>query len=665
MTTLIALALMGCVDYRLKAGEQATGGGGAPSGEDTAPRPDTGADDAPRESCNGEDDDGDGQVDEDYADADADGTADCVDRECEIDALPAGTTGPSTTCGSDTGPPVADPWRARVAWQWRGLTDDPCINSVAMTPLVVQLDDDDGDGAIGPDDDAEVVFVAIPSSTTPGCWTAESSIVVLDAATGAQELVIDADVNFGAVMTVADLDGDGAAEILAYDVDNALHAWRIDGTELWRTGPRTPYIGGMPTAVVADLEGDGTPEVIAQATVLEGRTGAERFTYTVAGYFLDPVSADLDGDGRAEIVSDGSVFANDGTRLWTGLTPRDSFSFVYGMVLDVDGDPDGEVVQAESDRISVFDADGRALASARFSSGLASTPCAADLDDDGEPELVLPAQTRLHAFEVDGSIRWSVPIKDTSTAAGCIAADLDGDGAAEVLYADEEAFLILDGRTGATRLSWSEHGSGTLLETPSVADVDKDGALEVLVSSNDNNGTAPWTGVTMLEHDGDGWAAGPTAWPSASRVYDRQDDAGVVRSVGRWWDVENAYRGTEPSVTEIPDVAVTVTDACTASCEGDGVASIALLVANPGSVVLGAGTPVYVYARTGSTRSRVAEVTLPMDLAPGETSGTLQVDVPATALDGDGVEVTILEDDADCHPEDNVALWLEPSGCAR
>ena len=662
MNVLLLTALVACVDYGLKAGE-ATPDPGTSDSADTSPALDTAADTATVEVCNGVDDDADGVIDEAFPDVDADGSADCVDQDCEVEVRTASTVARSTTCG-DAPPRVADPWRARVAWQWRGLADEPCVNAVAMTPLVVQLDDDNGDGAVDDTDDAEVVFVALPSFTA-GCWGAASWIVALDAATGAERLVIEADANAGSALAVADLDGDGAAEILAYDTANALHAWRSDGTELWSTLPLTFYIGGMPAVQVVDLEGDGVPEVIAQEHVLEGKTGTERFSYPVSGFFLDPTAADLDGDGRAEILAGGGVFGSDGTLRWTGLTPRDVSSLVYNMVLDVDGDPDGEVVQAENNRVSVFDADGRALASARFSSGVASLPCAADLDGDGSPEMVVPAQTLLHAFGGDGSVRWTVPVKDTSTAAGCVAADLDGDGAAEVLYADEEQFMILDGRTGAVNLAWSEHASGTLLETPSVADLDHDGALEVLVSSNDNQGADLWTGITMLEHDGTGWARGPSSWPSTARVVDRQDAAGVVRSVGRWWETENTYRGTVATATVTPDVAVGVTDACTSSCEGEGSVTLALLVTNPGAIVLPAGTPVVIDALNGGTRSRVTEVPLPAELEPGATSGSILVDVPATALAGDGLVITLLEEGPDCHPADNLAVWTEPSGCPR
>lgn len=661
MSTLLLLVL-GCTDYSLKAPAPVRVPGDTGSADSAE---DTDADSAGAETCDGTDDDGDGRVDEGFEDVDADGTADCVDDSCTLDVLPAGTISRSEACDG-TAASIPDPWRSRVGWQWRGVSGVPCLNSVAMTPLVVQLTDDNGDGAQDADDDAEVVFVAIPSSATPACWTERSVIVILDAATGVERAIIDVDVYAGAMLAVADLDLDGTSELLAYDTANALHAWRVDGTELWSTGPLTLYSGGMPAVTVTDFEGDGTPEVVAQERVLEGPTGAERYAYVATGAFLDPTTADLDGDGSAELIVGGEVYAADGALRWTGLVPRDYFSPVYHLVLDIDGDPDGEVVQTESNRISVFDAEGAPLASARFSSGMASLPCAADLDADGRPEIVVPAQTELLAYGADATLRWSAPIKDTSTAAGCIAADLDGDGAAEVIFADEEAFMILDGRTGTVNLRASEHASGTLWETPAAVDVDHDGAMELLVASNDNAGADAWTGVTLLEHDGPGWAPGPTAWPSAARVADRQDDAGAVRSAGRWWDVENTYRGVgAASLATTPDVAVTITDACTASCDGDGLVSLALLVANRGATVLRAGTPVTLYARDAGTRTVVAELPLPADLSPGETTGTLRVDLPATALGASGVEATVHEGAADCHPDDNTAVWTEPSGCGR
>lgn len=69
----------------------AVGCGGKDSGDDTAVETDTSVQDTgeapqPEEICDGEDNDGDGRVDEKFPDTDADGVADCVDEE-ECDGL--------------------------------------------------------------------------------------------------------------------------------------------------------------------------------------------------------------------------------------------------------------------------------------------------------------------------------------------------------------------------------------------------------------------------------------------------------------------------------------------------------------------------------------------------------------------------------------------------
>ena len=59
--------------------------------------------------------------------------------------------------------------------------------------------------------------------------------------------------------------------------------------------------------------------------------------------------------------------------------------------------------------------------------------------------------------------------------------DFEGDGAAEVVYADEETLWILDGATGQVELAWDEHDSGTRFEYPTIVDIDKDGSAEILL----------------------------------------------------------------------------------------------------------------------------------------------------------------------------------------
>lgn len=103
-----------------------------------------------------------------------------------------------------------------------------------------------------------------------------------------------------------------------------------------------------------------------------------------------------------------------------------------------------------------------------------------DLDGDGSPEIVVPVQVgaeplptaiaapttirfRLVAVSLrDGTRRWTRPLRYTGGPASFRVGDLDGDGRAEVVVADQPAsgakepveILALDGRDGALRWSW-------------------------------------------------------------------------------------------------------------------------------------------------------------------------------------------------------------------
>jgi len=82
------------------------------------------------------DDDGDGVVDEDFGDVDADGVADCVDDTCALGSVVAGEVPRSEVCsGTAT---VTDPWTTRATSVWATLSTDAQVESIAQTPLVVQ-----------------------------------------------------------------------------------------------------------------------------------------------------------------------------------------------------------------------------------------------------------------------------------------------------------------------------------------------------------------------------------------------------------------------------------------------------------------------------------------------------------------------------------------------
>src|SRR5262249_25084234 len=152
--------------------------------------------------------------------------------------------------------------------------------------------------------------------------------------------------------SVADLDGDGAPEIVAFA---STTAWVYDGrtgmkirsgrTDLFDGYPlgfSTPY--GIVTTDVADLDADGAQEVIgytnnsyspdinsravfvvdwnaarptAQRLSVRWRHGVASLTDDTHVY-VDNGVADLDGDGRAEVTS---TFVSGGvgtTNVWSG-----------------------------------------------------------------------------------------------------------------------------------------------------------------------------------------------------------------------------------------------------------------------------------------------------------------------------------------------------------
>lgn len=470
------LVLLACSDYKLAGEDSPVFDDGDDTGRLDTDTTDTGTF-VPEEACNGVDDDGDGAVDEDFSDVDVDGVADCVDDTCTLDLLAAGTVAPSDTCSDTT--TVTDPWDTVATNVWTELSTDSDVTSIAQTPLVVQLTDDNGDGVVDDDDTLDVAFIAFENAAPSD----QAHIVVLDSATWAEELDISR-VYSVAELATGDVDGDGSPDLLTFDGTNRLHAYAMDGSELWSTTPLTNYMGGMPSVAVVDLDGDGVVEVLAQEAILDGATGALLGTLPSRPFsFTQHLTADLDLDGTAEILYDGDVHDATGALLWEGLAPG-SGAMTHALVLDVDGDAEGEVVMAADNVLKIYDTDGTTLVTSGFGGGAASPPCAGDFDGDGAVEVAIPANDALHVFELDGTEIATLPILDTSTMAGCVGADLDGDGALEILYADESTFYIFDARTETAVVSYSEHSSGTLIETPALADLDGNGTMEVLLASD-------------------------------------------------------------------------------------------------------------------------------------------------------------------------------------
>jgi len=124
---------------------------------------------------------------------------------------------------------------------------------------------------------------------------------------------------YSASPTLADLDGDGRAEIILFDQrTRSLKAWRGDGTGLFSADgtivrlPEAQCSGGVS---VGDLGGDGILDLFVATYWVQlarnGKTTVVNMLPQTGETTSQPTIADLDRDGKAEIVfalTDGRVF---------------------------------------------------------------------------------------------------------------------------------------------------------------------------------------------------------------------------------------------------------------------------------------------------------------------------------------------------------------------
>jgi len=243
------------------------------------------------------------------------------------------------------------------------------------------------------------------------------------------------------------------------------------GDECWRLHEIT--IGGMPLAydvALADLNGNDRLDVAAsgwranQIAWFEnpGSDGGPWGRHAIDGDLAEARTirvADFDGDGRPDLLATGVMagqvvwYQNPGgagewkRHVIDGATPRP----VHGEVVDMDGDGGCDVVMATGMQADApgsvvwYEADGDRTGSWRKHVICADLPqayeaVAADLDGDGAMEVVATTWGEnggLHLFRHDGDPRGSwekETIRDGWPRANQLAiGDLDGDGRPDIV----------------------------------------------------------------------------------------------------------------------------------------------------------------------------------------------------------------------------------------
>lgn len=297
---------------------------------------------------------------------------------------------------------------------------------------------------------------------------------------------------------IADLNGDGKNDmIISYD-HTYVGAYSMTGVP-FPTAPifKRHFFNGIPAF-----------HSLALAIQGWGPDGVDRSEFADS----PPVVADLDGDGKRELILAASHFLAGGT------TNLGNALFVY----HADATRQlGFEFPFETGGPLVYPDPGANILDVQPS------PAVADLDRDGKKEIIFPSfDGNMYAVRSNGKLMWKFSFAGNGArfASEPVIADLNNDGYPEVLFTTYEttagkgAIIILD-RFGKKLAQTALPGRGAMA-APTLADVYRNGELEVIVNLKDNT---PQGGIQIYNLPGA--KTNQILWATGRGNYLRNGDA--------------------------------------------------------------------------------------------------------------------------------------------
>jgi len=308
---------------------------------------------------------------------------------------------------------------------------------------------------------------------------------------------------------LADIDGDGKLETIFPSYGGKIIAVDDDGTQMWIVDK-----GSAGTrSVIADLTTEEGLEVVAGAAgatfLLKTSDGSQiwQANYTI---LCDPAIADVDGDGKPEILfstNTGGNFvvalnAEDGSVAWTSTAMGQFAQNNIAIISDINADSKPDVVVGARDsKLYVFSgADGTKLWEYTVV-GRCFSAAVADFNSDGYDDVVTTACTgtpESYAYLIDvknQTLLWQHDIigkASYTTERSPSIADVNADGQLDVLIAGlSKKLYALSGTDGSE--IWTIDTNDPSAGVPAIGDLDGNGVMDIIVSAGSS--------VQMFSHD--------------------------------------------------------------------------------------------------------------------------------------------------------------------
>lgn len=516
-----------------------------------------------------------------------------------------------------------------VEWTKGQWSEVPGSQESVTTPIVVQLSDDNGDAVIDENDTPDIAYVTYGGTGMLRAMSGDGTREVLSVPVGG----FDRTTGIGA----ADIDGDGIVEILGVNNDKRVIAFEHTGEVKWHSDG----LGGHAcenenTPAISDVDGDGVPEIVVGRAILDasgmivaaGEHG--RGCHSTAGAFSFAV--DVDGVGDQEVVVGNALYRSDGSAVWyNGLS--DGFPAIADF--DLDGVPEIVVVYAGHVRLQQS-TNGVQLWTANIPGGNGGPPTIADFDGDGFPEIGVAGANSYTVFEGDGTQTWTNVTQDLSSGiTGSAVFDFEGDGVADVVYADETRLWVYAGNDGSVKLELDQHSSGTRLEYPVIADVDGDDQVEIAFVNEEYQ--ANYRGLTVVGDANGSWQPGRKIWNQhAYHITNVADDGTVPAAPLQNWKQYNNFRSGHTGPNDglaIPGLEL-FSEVCELGCGETGLRAVWVQLGNGGAGELSTTVEVDVFGIDENGNEVLIEtLVFEPPLSAGAVTDGLRVDVDPQLFD--------------------------------